>query len=329
VGLFLGGATGALALAVAPFLVEASEEPKKVEKRVKVIVTDDGHETVTEEEGLPGGAVPRSFAFFGEGMGGGRLGIGLADVTKDDLTKLKLQEERGALVKSVEPESAAAKAGLEEGDVIVRFQGEAVGSAASLARMVRETPAGRTVAIEILRAGTSRKLTATLGEPKEVDVFVRRGLVPHPPMAPAPPPPPPMPEMGAMPEHRLFRWKSDDGKGADIRILHGPEQPRLGVRLQDIDGQLAAYFKVASGKGVLVTSVDEGSAAAKAGVKAGDVVQRFSGSPVTTSAELRQAVREGEAGKATTLTVWRDGKAQDLTVTLPASPKPRQHGRSI
>jgi serine protease Do len=87
--------------------------------------------------------------------GGGRLGVTIGDTTG---------ETRGASVRSVAEASAAEKAGIKEGDVIVRFDGETVRSASQLRRLVAETPAGRAVAIEVARGGTTQKLTATLAE---------------------------------------------------------------------------------------------------------------------------------------------------------------------
>ncbi len=344
-GLLLGGmAALAAAVAVGPTLAQAGEEPKKVEKRIKVVVTDDGDEKVIEREIMGGEGGPQHFAFMGGGMGGGRLGVALADVKKDDVAVLKLQEERGAVVKSVDADSAAAKAGLKEGDVIVRFQGDAVWSAAALARMVRETPVGRTVSLEVTRGGAVQKISATLGEPKDhFEMFLPGGPdAPHAPMPPHPPLPPaatngPMPHAMPVPpghqrsEDRVFGWKSrdDDSDEPLVRILHSSGPPRLGVVLQDVDGQLARYFKLAAGKGVLVTSVEENSAAAKAGVKSGDVVQKLDGTAVATASELRSAVRKAEGGKSLTLSVWRDGKPMDLAVTLPPLEKPKRIAPSI
>src|SRR6266511_1650772 len=72
-------------------------------------------------------------------VGDGRLGVRIADVGKDDVARLKLPDERGALVKSVEEGSAAEKAGIKDGDVILRYQGENVLSAAQLARDRKST----------------------------------------------------------------------------------------------------------------------------------------------------------------------------------------------
>src|SRR5262245_56573208 len=99
--------------------------------------------------------------------GGGKLGVRLEDVDKEDVARLKLSAERGAVVKSVSADTPAEKAGLQEGDVIVRFEGETVQSALQLARLVRETPGGRTVAIEVSRNGAIQKLSATLAEGRE------------------------------------------------------------------------------------------------------------------------------------------------------------------
>src|SRR5260221_14296838 len=79
---------------------------------------------------------------------GGRLGVRLSEGQKDDGARLKLSDERGALVQSVVDGGAAGKAGIKEGDVILRYQGEAVLSAAQLARMGGETPAGRTGSLQ-------------------------------------------------------------------------------------------------------------------------------------------------------------------------------------
>src|SRR5688572_26096028 len=85
--------------------------------------------------------------------GFGQLGIALEDVGAEDVARLKLAGERGALVTDVHEGSAAEKAGIKNGDVILQFGGEEVRSAAQLARLVRETPAGRKVEVEVSRDG--------------------------------------------------------------------------------------------------------------------------------------------------------------------------------
>ena len=97
--------------------------------------------------------------------GGGRLGVSLEEVGADDVGRLGLSAERGAVVTDVQDGSAAEKAGVQKDDVIVRFGGQEVWSAAQLARLVRETPAGRTVDLEVSRGGSVQKLSVALARP--------------------------------------------------------------------------------------------------------------------------------------------------------------------
>ena len=125
---------------------------------------DDGVETqsvenVVQVEGDDDAPLVRAFQLSG---GGPHLGVSLSDVGSEEQSRLKLGDARGALVTKVHADTPAAKAGLKADDLIVRFDGEAVRSAAHLSRLVRETPAGRTVAIEVNRGGATQRLSATL-----------------------------------------------------------------------------------------------------------------------------------------------------------------------
>jgi serine protease Do len=216
---------------------------------------------------------------------------------------------RGATVKEVKAESPAAKAGIKAGDVIVRFDGESVRSVAQLQRLVRETPAGRPVPVEVTRGGATQKLTATLEKAKGLDLG---GGWPHitPPVPPEPP---------EAPEPPVFRWH---GRGGDegFRFDFGDRGPRkLGIRYQEISGQLAKYFHLAEENGILVVSVDADGPAAKAGMKAGDVILKIGGKAVHDGDDVRSVVRDLEPGKETTLSIQRDGKPMDLKVTAGGS----------
>ena len=252
--------------------------------------------------------------------GGGRLGVVLGEAEG---------ELRGAKVRSVEEGSPAEKAGIKEGDLIVRFDGEAVRSASQLARLVGETPAGRTVPIELTRSGATQKLTATLAEGRRgVQVFgVGPGMrdfhvevpdfdveVPEPPEPPAPPVPP------VPPVPHAWSWKSDDGHDMVFRMFGGGPR-KLGVEYMEIGEQLAGHFKLAGKSGVLVSSVDADGPAGKAGMKAGDVILKLDGKAIEDGSDLREAVSEAEGGKEVVVTVQRDGRPLDLKVTLAAPEK--------
>jgi serine protease Do len=240
--------------------------------------------------------------------GGGRLGVSLEDVGADDVGRLGLSAERGAVVTDVQEGSAAEKAGVKEGDVIVRFASQDVWSAAQLARLVRETPAGRTVDLEVSRGGSIQKLSVALAKPDR-DRLIGIGpggmgedfhfeMPDLPELADLPVPPvPPMP-----PAFHL-----------------GPGQGRkLGLSYQEMGDQLARHFKVESG--VLVTDVQENGPAGKAGIKAGDVIVRVGGKAVKDGRDLREALRDAAAGSNATIGVQREGRSMDVIVKLGEEP---------
>jgi serine protease Do len=264
------------------------------------------------------------------GGGGGRLGVSLEEVGADDVGRLKLSAERGAVVRDVQEGSAAEKAGIKEGDVIVRFGSQEVWSAAQLARLVRETPPGRRVEVAVSRDGSVQTLGVTLARPDrdrmmsfgpegafdfQVPDVPALADLPRPPRAPRAPHPPMPPSL--------------DDEGMGRMFLRGwPGQGRrLGLSYQELGEQLARYFKVDGG--VLVTSVDEDGPAAKAGLKAGDVIVRFDGKAVKDGSDLRDALAGVEAGKAATMGIQRDGRAMDLTVATGGDPRAKGGARGF
>ncbi len=265
--------------------------------------------------------------------GGGFLGMSLDDLSGD---------ARGAKVISVDPDSPAAKAGLKEGDVVVRFDGEPVRSAAQLSRVVGETPAGRSVPIEVTRGGAAQKLTATLGE-RRMRVFhgedfpgmrTFRFELPELPEAPEPPEPPQaggVPHVAPVPP-TPHAWRGFPfGEGEDnmmFRRLPGMGGPRkLGLEYIEMGEQLAAAYKLPDKGGVLVTSVDAEGPAAKAGVKAGDVILKLDGKAIRNAGDLRDAVASAEGGKEVGVTVQRDGHPMELKATLAKPEERHRHAR--
>ncbi|HRP25626.1 MAG TPA: DegQ family serine endoprotease [Thauera sp.] len=94
----------------------------------------------------------------------GRLGIAIQGVDKDLAQSFGLPEAHGALVASVDPGSAAEKAGLQPGDVVLSVDGRRIGDSAELPRVIGEKRPGTQVRMEVWRDGRSRNLTATLDE---------------------------------------------------------------------------------------------------------------------------------------------------------------------
>jgi membrane-associated protease RseP (regulator of RpoE activity) len=230
------------------------------------------------------------------------LGVTLKDVTAEKARDLKLPGEYGALVESVEADSAAAKAGVEKGDVIVEFAGERVQSAAQLRRLIRETPAGRTVSLQVIRDGQARTLSAKLqSRTNAFHIQVPEIHIPEIPEIH-------IPEINIAPGpfYRGFSFQFGDGR------------PSLGISGDELTTQLASYFGVKQGKGVLVREVVVGSPAAKAGLKAGDVIVAVDGNSVAMVTELRQAleIKPGEEKRKLNLTVVRDRQEQTVPVEL-------------
>jgi len=223
-------------------------------------------------------------------LGGTWLGVRIDDVDQDKVRDLKLRDAYGALVTNVEDSSPASRAGLKVNDVVVSYQGQRVESASTLSRMVRETPAGRTVTIGIVRDGSQQTLTAKI----ESRGHSHRSFAPLARL--------PKMNLGAMRMPGI--WWSHGG-------------PRLGVSVNDMNDQLAEYFGVRSGEGVLVMEVIEGTPAEKAGLKAGDVITRIDGDKVGDSGDIHEAL-DGKAGKEVGVTVIRNKKELTLKATLEA-----------
>ena len=255
---------------------------------------------------------------FRFGLVGARLGVMLEDVSAAEASRLKLAEERGALVTKVDKDSAAEKAGIREGDVILSWQGEKVSSVAQLRRLVRETPPGRQVAIEVSRGGAVQRLTAGLPEDRDGGVAWNDDDTFHleAPVPPIPPIPPLPPLDGLLDDREhgrrfLFRDRQVEGRPG-----------RLGLSYQEVSGQLARYFKVEDGA-LLVTEVEADGPAAKAGLRAGDVIVNVEGRTDELSEGLRRALDSAASGAGVALGVQREGHRVEMKVV------PRGEGRAV
>ena len=94
----------------------------------------------------------------------GRIGVGIDQVSKEVAESIGLGKPEGALVRSVEPDSPAAKAGIEPGDIIVRFDGKAIEKSVDLPRLVGNTKPGARSTVTVFRRGSTKDLTITIGE---------------------------------------------------------------------------------------------------------------------------------------------------------------------
>ena len=114
----------------------------------------------------------------------GRIGVGIESVSRDVAEAIGLGRPRGALVNTVEKDAPAAKAGVEAGDVIVRFDGKPIDRSTDLPRIVGSTKPGSTVNMAVFRKGQERELKVTVGELQPDQPRAARGQEPPKPAAP-------------------------------------------------------------------------------------------------------------------------------------------------
>ena len=176
-------------------------------------------------------------------------------------------------VTGVKGESPAEKAGLQEGDQILEMDGQKIERSRDIRRAMHELEPGDTIQIKIKRKSQEKTVTATLGKPPE------RGLFGH-----------------------GVRWFGEDsGNALDYeRALElgfgGASRNYLGVRVLSLTEDLRAYFKAPRGRGILVSRVDDGTPASKAGLRAGDVIVAVDGKGVSDQSDIAEALSNHEPG---------------------------------
>ena len=231
------------------------------------------------------------------------LGVGVVEIDEARSRVLNLKEERGVEISRVESESPAEKAGLQTGDVVLTYNGQKVIGGEQFARLVRETPAGRTVTVEISRAGKSMSVPVTIG-------LRKAGILT------------PLPSTGfeiVTPEFLGFAGAPDIPKPVMCW-----SNSSLGVEGETLEGQLADYFGVK--EGVLVRSVASNSPAAKAGMRAGDVITRVDGQSISSPREITSILRNKKLDTTLSVQLVRSRKelTLDLPVEDPAAQRPRR-----
>lgn len=234
------------------------------------------------------------------------LGVDITDVTSDRLGPLKLKEERGVEIINVDQDAPAGKAGLKEHDVILEFNGTKVESEEQFRRLLRESHPGRAVTLGISRDGQPMNIQVTLGDRRKV-MSGNQGWNFEMPAIP------PMPEIH-VPEITI--------PGNDFVIRSYTTSS--GILVESLTPQLGDFFGVKNGEGVLVRSVEKGSAAEAAGLRAGDVIVKFEGRKISDQSDWRHALRTRKTGKVS-LGIIREKRELAVTLSLP---EPRQRGDS-
>jgi C-terminal processing protease CtpA/Prc len=270
------------------------------------------------------------------GGGDNYLGVYTEPVTRENMGRYNLSgEPRGVAVARVAENSPAAKAGLQKDDVILSFDGEQVTSTQKLSRLINESAPEHAARLTVSRGGSERELNVTLGKREFVGGTNAMKF-----------------ENGELFRLEGDQWKKqteEESRGqreewqkraeemrkqteglrrqlerlprAESFGFVGGSGRRIGVTTTQLTDQLADYFGVSREGGVLVTSVAENSPAAKAGLKAGDVITEVDGEKIENAVELSRTLSRKQDGDVT-LTITRERSRRTFKVTPEKSQTP-------
>jgi len=207
-------------------------------------------------------------------------------------------EDNEVIISFVEKDSPAAQAKLQAGDVVLKFNGRNVVSAAMLASSVRRTRPGEEATLQVLRKGKALDLKVKLSEYPDKAAHREISLK--------------FPELFALPRievpetHRAwppgwFRWE---------------KRKFIGVYLQETSPDLAGYFGLGEGRGLLINEITKGGPAEKAGLRVGDLIFKADGKRVETVAVLSAVVQSQKKGGKIKIEFLRDKKANTVMVEI-------------
>lgn len=210
----------------------------------------------------------------------GYLGVGAQDLTPALAETLGLKAQRGALVSDVQPNTPAAQSGLKSGDVITAVNGQPIEDANKLTFNVGAVAPNTKLELDVLRDGQKEKITITTAERPDNIARAGRG------------------GRGSSPEDLA---RNDEG------VLNG-------VSVDDIAPQMRSQLNLpARLKGAVITNVQPGSAAAKAGLRSGDVILEINKQPVTSAQDAVELSSKAE-GKKTLLRLFSRGSTIFMVV---------------
>jgi serine protease Do len=212
----------------------------------------------------------------------GRIGVSVLPIPREALEDFGLKERRGALVAQVPAGGAAAKAGIEPGDIIVQYNGRPVNNSDELVKMVVATKPGTTVPIKVMRNKQEKTLNVTVDE---LDLEAEQNG-------------------GRRPQQSDQPQSQSDQQDAG----------GFGITLDNVTAQMARRLKLPSGQtGAVVTEIDPDGAAAGA-LRSGDVILAVNRRPVSNAAEAARELQKVPSGRIAQILVWRGDGETFVTV---------------
>jgi serine protease Do len=233
----------------------------------------------------------------------GYLGVDFGEIDADHVSALRLKDTHGAEVIMVDHDAPASKSGLRVHDVILQLDGQPFDTVDQLRRRLREMPSGRSISLLVSRDGNPINVTVQLCDRA---VLQEQAWDKHYSVPPA------KPVSSAGGESFLGRTKA---VGPAFLKTVIPSGLYVGADVNPVRTQLADYFGVSSGTGLLVENVDGQSPAAKAGMKAGDVIVRVESQQMRTRNDWVKALHK-HRGTLVQVMVMRS--KQELTLTMSA-----------
>jgi serine protease Do len=213
----------------------------------------------------------------------GMIGVSIGVIPQNALGELGLKSRQGALVSSVVPGGPSAKAGLEPGDVIVQFNGKPVKDRDALVSMVVATPPNTTVPVKVVRDKEEKTLNVRVGE---LDLEAEQAAL------------------------------NGGGRGRDNDTPQQEASSGFGMSLSNITPDVARRLRLdADARGAVVVDVDQGSAAARAGIMEGDVITRVGRASVNSVADASRELARVPSGGTVILRVLRGGQDTAVVVT--------------
>jgi serine protease Do len=235
----------------------------------------------------------------------GFLGVGLQGVSSERIHALHLKDAHAAEVVVVDHDAPAGKSGVRIHDVILQLDGNAFENVEQLRRRLHDMPPGRTINLLIDRDSGLVTITVQLCDRAvlQQQAWLQHYVVPEPPQS-------------GGGEGSFLGAPANAALGLiDAMIPKSLHEVYVGADVNPVRTQLADYFGVRSGTGLLVESVDTQSPAAKAGLKAGDVVVRVDATQMRSRSDWLKAMRT-HRGHLVQVTVMRD--KQELVLTMSA-----------